>query len=378
MTDPQTHASAVTAAFGPSELTPPRASGDAWMADATSEFAHIWSSVLGEYTNAEATPVAPDFAAATNVDDIREIDQTQDPIRLVPGSFDEVRTTAYSWKARSEAAHAVGDELARLADGASIDSHAREALVGQSTAWLRAATAVRAGASALFTWADSLEWAQDEAAQAVALWKNRRKRRQAWELLFNARKTLEVFAKECVAKLEEARDTAPAENARQHSHAPARSHAQTTPGGSTRYLLSQPGTVPEQLGSTLRGMNGAERTTYVIWPSENPVTAIVTPQNGGDSFMQAAGSADAMTIEVRILGSDGRWHLYTVGRQEPNNGETLLVPLNDTRQIRIFTNEAFTADEAVDIFSTYYLTNTVSQSYQLRQLDLSHDQSEQR
>ncbi|WP_154795314.1 hypothetical protein [Occultella kanbiaonis] len=66
--------------------------------------------------------------------------------------------------------------------------------------------------------------------------------------------------------------------------------------------------------------------------------------------MQAAGSADAMTVEVRIPSPVGEGHLYTVGRPEPVDGTTTLIPISDTRAVRVFSNGVFTADEAAVIF----------------------------
>ncbi|NKF34623.1 hypothetical protein HER21_50300, partial [Pseudomonas sp. BGM005] len=51
---------------------------------------------------------------------------------------------------------------------------------------------------------------------------------------------------------------------------------------------------------------------------------------------------------------------------------------SDDRAVRVFSNEIFTADEAAVIFYTYYLTDAVSQPYVLRELDLSHELSEER
>jgi hypothetical protein len=98
----------------------------------------------------------------------------------------------------------------------------------------------------------------------------------------------------------------------------------------------------------------------------------------GDTFIQAAGSADKLAIEARVMTSDGTSHLYAVGRPEPHNDETTTVPISDKRMVRVFTNEIFTADEAAVIFMTFYLTDTVAQPYQLREIDLSIPQSEER
>lgn len=124
-------------------------------------------------------------------------------------------------------------------------------------------------------------------------------------------------------------------------------------------------------------LDGQEKFTYVIWRAPNPESIIVTPQDGGHGFIQAAGSADQMTVEVRLPAPDGETHLYTVGRPEPADGTTL-IPISQTRAVRVFSNEVFTADEAAVIFYTYYLTDAVAQPYVLRELDLSQELSEQR
>ncbi|WP_199399181.1 hypothetical protein [Zhihengliuella sp. ISTPL4] len=125
-------------------------------------------------------------------------------------------------------------------------------------------------------------------------------------------------------------------------------------------------------------LDGQEKFTYVIWRAPNLESIIVTPQDGGDGFIQAAGSADQMTVEVRLPGPDGESHLYTVGRAEPVDGTTTLIPISQTRAVRVFSNEVFTADEAAVIFYTYYLTDAVAQPYVLRELDLSQELSEER
>lgn len=52
--------------------------------------------------------------------------------------------------------------------------------------------------------------------------------------------------------------------------------------------------------------------------------------------------------------------------------------MSDDRAIRVFSNEIFTADEAAVIFYMFYLTESVSKPYVLRELDLSRDLSELR
>ncbi|MFT4258228.1 hypothetical protein [Microbacterium sp.] len=122
-------------------------------------------------------------------------------------------------------------------------------------------------------------------------------------------------------------------------------------------------------------MDGEKRMTYSIWRLPEPGG---DPRRVGDTFIQAAGSAQKMAIEARVMTSDGTSHLYAIGRPEPHNGETTTVPISDERAVRVFTNEIFTADEAAVIFMTFYLTDAVSRPYVLREIDLSVEQSELR
>ncbi len=175
-----------------------------------------------------------------------ELGQTQSPTDLIPGSVSDVRATAEAWKARSTAATQVRDDLARLDDDGTWKGDAYDAYLErfqrQLLHWKHAGEGLRAGANALFTWADALEWAQEEADRAITLWNEaeqqaaaalaahrasmRELRRgqglrhpeidvpfadpsgpahhEAREVLFNARMTLEVFARDCATRLGEA------------------------------------------------------------------------------------------------------------------------------------------------------------------------------
>ena len=179
-----------------------------------------------------------------------ELGQTQSPIDLIPGSAGAVRATAEAWKARGVAATQVRDGLTKLDDGGTWKGEAYDAYLErfdrQLLHWKNAGDWLQAGAGALFTWADALEWAQDEAARAITLWNeaeqqaaaalvaHRAKVRElrvgqglrhpeidvpfvdpsgpaheeAREVLFNARATLEVYARDCATRLDEAADAA--------------------------------------------------------------------------------------------------------------------------------------------------------------------------
>lgn len=179
-----------------------------------------------------------------------ELGQTWSASELIPGSATSVRESAEAWKARAVAASEVRDGLSRLDDdgawtGGAYDTYL-ERFDRQLLHWARAGDTLHSGANALFTWADALEWAQEEAGRAITLWDDaerlaaqaaaeHRARLQEvrighglrqWEValpftdpsgpahenaqdvLFNARATLEVYARECAIALDAAAEAA--------------------------------------------------------------------------------------------------------------------------------------------------------------------------
>ncbi|MEV8249524.1 hypothetical protein AB0O87_01200 [Microbacterium sp. NPDC076768] len=157
-----------------------------------------------------------------------------------------------------------------------------------------------------------------------------------------------------------------------------RTHAQQFTSGQMGWITENRRPAPEHLRLMLRRLDSENEYTYAIWRGADPSSVIGFREPANESFMQAAGSADAMTVEVRLPGADGEGRLYTVGRPEPANGATTLIPISDKRAVRVFSNEIFTADEAAVIFYTYYLTDAVSQPHVLRELDLTQELSEER
>lgn len=90
------------------------------------------------------------------------------------------------------------------------------------------------------------------------------------------------------------------------------------------------------------------------------------------SFIQAGGTADRLSLEVRYVEDDGKERQYVVGRPggdytgEPS--ETVLIGGNE---FQVYPNEVFTADQATDVFYGYFQTDRVPDTYPLRWLDFS-------
>ena len=154
-------------------------------------------------------------------------------------------------------------------------------------------------------------------------------------------------------------------------------HGEETHSGKRGWITDSYRPIPAHLRLMLGHLDGERKLTYIIWRGSDPSSTVGFREPARDAFMQAAGSADAMSVEVKLPGPDGESHLYAVGRAEPVDGTTL-IPISPTRAVRVFSNEVFTADEAAVIFYTYYFTDAVAQPYVLRELDLSQELSEER
>lgn len=179
-----------------------------------------------------------------------ELGQTSSAKDLISGSASTVRDSAAAWKARAVHAEDVRDALSKLDDDGTWqgDAYDRylERFERQLLHWQQTGESLRSAANALYTWADALEWAQDEADRAITIWDEAElqrvtalamhdeqvrslnrgrglrgiqievpfndpstaKREEAQEVLFNARAILEVFARDCATQMDDAADAA--------------------------------------------------------------------------------------------------------------------------------------------------------------------------
>lgn len=130
---------------------------------------------------------------------------------------------------------------------------------------------------------------------------------------------------------------------------------------------------PDQIRFSLNQMDGVSTWAWSLWRAPEGADLLDSiPFN--DEYMQCAGTAEALTIEVRHVDPDGTAHQYTIGKPGGDvAGEpTEKIHWDEGRHsTSVFPHEVFTADEAAVIFYTYFLTDRVSQPYELRELDLS-------
>lgn len=131
------------------------------------------------------------------------------------------------------------------------------------------------------------------------------------------------------------------------------------------------GAGPLQFAGPLRRLDGSDRWSVVLFALNGKAyeDVVGTPTR---EYLQAAGKADAMTVEIRKPGGKqwgAQWVRYIVGR--PHDGSlplTTAIALPDTTEMRS-SAEAFDADEAAQLFIDYYKTGDIPPGYSLRPVE---------
>ncbi|MFI5931684.1 putative T7SS-secreted protein [Actinoplanes sp. NPDC051494] len=110
-----------------------------------------------------------------------ELGETSDPKALVPGEPVTVRANVTTLRARSKNAESAGDGLIDIDTGAwqgKAGDGFRDKFSYEPNKWYEASNSLEAAASSLSTYADVLEWAQEQATEAIRLWNDAQARSQ--------------------------------------------------------------------------------------------------------------------------------------------------------------------------------------------------------
>lgn len=129
---------------------------------------------------------------------------------------------------------------------------------------------------------------------------------------------------------------------------------------------------PDAIRFALNRLNGMSSWGYSLWRAPEGAD-LLDDIPLSDAYLQSAGSAEALTIEVRVIDAEGVAHQYTLGKPgaEQTGEPTEEIRWDEGRHsTAVYPNEVFTADEAADIFYAYFLTDEVPESVVLRELDL--------
>ncbi|WP_240555260.1 putative T7SS-secreted protein [Streptomyces albus] len=176
-----------------------------WSADRMDDVG--WESGA-DWTRDKSRSIANRLGAET---DELQLDQTEDPKRLVYGSPSKIRSTAQHLKDFKTAFENVANGLKGLPKG-TLKGKAADAFwekVGMEPAkWTKAADACEKAAGALESFASTVEWAQGQAREAVAKYKDDKKE-EAEEQLKEARSQRNTAAGVAQKAVKAARDAAP-------------------------------------------------------------------------------------------------------------------------------------------------------------------------
>lgn len=127
----------------------------------------------------------------------------------------------------------------------------------------------------------------------------------------------------------------------------------------------------EQLSGALTRMDGRGFWGYALWSiPEGQVWPDV--DMSPTEFLQSAGTAERMSIELRQVDAEGVARQYAVGRPGTVHAGEPSVPVtwSDDHGIYVYPGEVYTAEEAAPVYLSYYDTGTVPAAYVLRELDL--------
>lgn len=126
----------------------------------------------------------------------------------------------------------------------------------------------------------------------------------------------------------------------------------------------------DQIRFSLKRMNGTTLWAYSLWRAPEGAD-LLAEIPFSDEYLQCAGDAAAVTVEIRVLDEAGSAHQYTVGKP---GGASSIQPTetirwdDGRRSTKVHPHEVFTPQEAAELFVAYYRTNTLPSEYTLREI----------
>ena len=123
----------------------------------------------------------------------------------------------------------------------------------------------------------------------------------------------------------------------------------------------------DDIAKLLSRLDGSEIYSLLLWklPAGKSLYD-VKPKRDAKEYIQSAGTADRMTVEVRRKNGGAEEH-FVVGRP-PNGGNPAKKEIIhwDSVETVVASNEVFSADEAAELFLSYHRTGWVPSTYVLR------------
>jgi hypothetical protein len=145
-------------------------------------------------------------------------------------------------------------------------------------------------------------------------------------------------------------------------------HARTTAGLDAAQ-------VPASIERVLTAFNGENKWAMFVFhlppgvATFNEYIDSTVDSRGGwpHEYLQAAGSADAMTVDVTRREPDGKIHQYVLGREAVSGEPSVALTFrNGEITTHVHSSEVFTAADAAPVFVRYLLENHFPAEFHLR------------
>ena len=136
------------------------------------------------------------------------------------------------------------------------------------------------------------------------------------------------------------------------------------------------GAIRDLVLARLATLDGRGVWAFGFWPLPDGTHPDRPERTAAFEYMQSAGTANRMTVEVRWFEDDDVLRQYVVGRE---HDEIQGAPWEDIpwgmngHVVRVRPHEAFTAEQAAAVYEAYFETGNVPSGCTLRYLDMSVD-----
>lgn len=148
-------------------------------------------------------------------------------------------------------------------------------------------------------------------------------------------------------------------------------HAVTMNGSFSGELKNPELSIEDEIRRLLRSLNGVDIFAISLWelPSGKDLDQ-VNRKKWPAEYIQCAGTADRMTVEVRRLESK-QSHQFVIGSSAADTPATDVIQWDAGRHsTKVRPSEVMTWEDAAELFIAYYETGEVPSRYHLRELSL--------
>ena len=125
-------------------------------------------------------------------------------------------------------------------------------------------------------------------------------------------------------------------------------------------------------------MDGVKHFSMLVWALPEGVTHIDDVPRSSPAratYIQCGGSAEAMTIEIRVTHDDGSYEHYAVAREPVTDPEAWTTVSwddggSEPYSVQVHPEEVFTGEQAVPVFRAYIEDNALPPADLLRRIDI--------